>query len=354
MLLFMPGGGTGKPVLYVVESSSCMPCRQLQHAWTHTPGFAERIGSKFDVRALRWENAEHRAFAQQMGVTALPSFIAMSPSGQRLAMIEGFTSELDLLNRLGLRPLTRQISQQTQRPTSSQESTTPAQGVPSPQPRTSATDESARREIQRLEQSIQSLQRQLRDVGKAPESSAELQSLRKTVEELKAAATSQLQTQRPVTPILTTEPQSVRRSSGLMALALKAGATLLLPEVAIPTGAISIAATIGGWWLGRRRRNPRLGTAAPSGSDQHSVTVLRDTTTRQNTANHFIVKETEKVGEAYKEAIRRITAAYKSEKPGIVDVASQIEHVAQEILRGQSVTARDSQVPRPGLWTDED
>ncbi len=66
------------------------------------------------------------------------------------------------------------------------------------------------------------------------------------------------------------------------------------------------------------------------------------------------MKETDRVGEAYKEAIRRITAAYKSDKPGIVDVASQIEHVAQEILRGQTVTSRASTAPRPGLWTDED
>ncbi len=126
-----------------------------------------------------------------------------------------------------------------------------------------ARDEAARREIQRLEQSIQSLQRQLRDVGKAPESSQELQSLQRTVEELKAAAAktaaaagSQLQKPLPVTPILTPEAPP-GPSSGLLALALKVGTTLLLPEVAIPTGAISIAATVGGWWLGRRRRNQR-------------------------------------------------------------------------------------------------
>jgi hypothetical protein len=382
LLLLVPGGSE-KPVLYVVESDSCPPCRAFQNAWTNTPGFADLLRSRYDVKGLHWENDQQRARAQQMGVTALPSFVIFSRDGRRLGMIEGYSTEYALLTDLRLPPLTRPISQQRTQPQPSAQSRDSAatprgfstdrkannQGtdVPrSPESPRATADEAARREIQRLEQSMQSLQRQLRDVGKAPESSQELQSLRRTVEELKAAAAksaaaagSQLQNSLPVTPILTPEapPSS---TSGLFALALKVGTTLLLPEVAIPTGAISIAATVGGWWLGRRRRNQRQRIpdqsqdSASSGSEQNSVTVLRDSTTRQNTANHFIVKETDRVGEAYKEAIRRITAAYKSDKPGIVDVASQIEHVAQEILRGQNVTSRASTAPRPGIWTDED
>jgi prefoldin subunit 5 len=365
LLFFVPQND--KPTLYIVESDSCGPCRKFQDDWTNLPGFANRLRSAFDVRGLHWETPEQQSLARRLGVSSLPSFVVVTRNGRHLGMIVGYTHANVLLQELRLTPLQHTISQPRH--------VAPSQSTPSrdpaitprvvsedqrPRPAQSTADEAARREIQRLEQTMQSLQRQLRDVGKPPESSQELQSLRRTVEELKAAAAnaaeSQHQDQLPVTPILT--PDATRgEPSGLLALAIKAGTTLLLPEVAIPAGALSIAATVGGWWLGRRRRRlPEqwAPSAAASGLEQNSVTVLRDSTTRQNTANHYVVKETDKVGEAYKEAIRRITAAYKSDKPGIVDVASQIEHVAQEILRGQTVTARASNAPRPGLWTDED
>lgn len=132
--------------------------------------------------------------------------------------------------------------------------------------------------------------------------------------------------------------------------AAKTAVTIAAPQIAIPATAGMTALGFGLSWL-RRRRAARAGSGTTTVGQ--SVAVVRDTETRHQTANHYVVKEVDKGGEAYKEALRRTVAAYKSDRPGIVDVAGQIEHVAQELLRGQTVQARASQ-PRPGIWTDED
>ena len=75
---------------------------------------------------------------------------------------------------------------------------------------------------------------------------------------------------------------------------------------------------------------------------------------KTETQNHYVVKETDELGEAYKEAFRRIVAAMKGDRPGIVDVVKQIEHTAQEIIRGKRIKARSQAAPRPGIWQEED
>lgn len=362
LLLLVPNQAQQKPTLYVVESEGCPPCRDFARCWTNTPGFADRLRLGFEVRGLHWENAEQRAFAQTLGVTRMPAFVVVSPTGQHRGMIVGFTSENDLLADLRLPPLLRSISRSKEvlEPDTQPEAMpTPAPPRKDPDPPRPQVDNTARREIQRLESAIEAMREKLKGVGQTPDSSAEVRGIREEIEKLKAAAAAEAMklgkdviSQTPGGLIPLPEPAA---ASGLTAIALKAVATFLLPEVAIPAGALSVAATVGGWWLGRRRRKsrPQLQdqAAASSGSDQGSVTVLRDSTTRQNTANHYVVKETDRVGEAYKEALRRTVAAYKSDKPGIVDVAGQIEHVAQELLRGQNVETR-ANTTRPGIWTD--
>lgn len=391
-----------KPQLIVVHSQACGPCQVFAAAFVQSRMLRETLQSHFDVRQLDWDRPSERADAQRLGVERLPTFLVLR-SGRLVATHVGFAGAN---TPAALQPAVADLMRDLQvpwPPASGPPISAPNPGGESPRPESPQVrppeqtvppatdsrrssgliDEQAREGIAELkqqafrtrewqsetQQAVEQLQTQVGGIrADLSESSKSItEQIRKSQESTRSEVSSvsrQLQesvrrtidehtTRHDTTPQL--PPAEPPRQSGLGGWLLRIGLTAGAASLGLPVGAAGVAAGVVGWLIGRRRAR-RTAVPAASAADcstaAESVTVVRDTETRRATANHYVVKETDRVGEAYKEALRRVVAAYKSDKPGIVDVASQIEHVAHELLRGQDVQAR-STVPRPGLWTDE-
>lgn len=359
-----------KPQLIVVHSQACGPCQVFAAAFVQSRMLRETLQSHFDVRQLDWDRPSERADAQRLGVERLPTFLVLR-SGRLVATHVGFAGAN---TPAALQPAVADLMRDLQVPWPPATDSRRSSGL---------IDEQAREGIAELkqqafrtrewqsetQQAVEQLQTQVGGIrADLSESSKSItEQIRKSQESTRSEVSSvsrQLQesvrrtidehtTRHDTTPQL--PPAEPPRQSGLGGWLLRIGLTAGAASLGLPVGAAGVAAGVVGWLIGRRRAR-RTAVPAASAADcstaAESVTVVRDTETRRATANHYVVKETDRVGEAYKEALRRVVAAYKSDKPGIVDVASQIEHVAHELLRGQDVQAR-STVPRPGLWTDE-
>lgn len=361
-----------KPILLIVHAEWCPPCRMFDRVWDEDPEFKAALRRAFEVRSLDWDKPLEQAQAIELGVTNLPTFIVMR-GRLKIASSVGFTtsrSELDKVKAKLMQDLRVEWppSRQPVVPAPPVQPPDPRPAVPravDPQAAVPPVDQIAREQIEKTQQAIGSLEKRITESHESTRT--EIQSVTERIREIldrrleSTAERSEFSDLQSVEPEPSGVPVRSETSTKWISFLTKAGKVALVvaaPEFVIP-GSIGLTVLgVGAAWLkSRRRTKPRDDPVRENnqhGSLQGSVTVLRDSESRPNTANHYVVKETDRAGEAYKEALRRMTAAYKSDKPGIVDVARQIEHVAQEILRGQTVSARSQHAPRPGIWTDED
>jgi hypothetical protein len=103
---------------------------------------------------------------------------------------------------------------------------------------------------------------------------------------------------------------------------------------------------VGGRLLsGLMKSRPRPPTQ-PESTSQSAVFI--PSSSEAKTENRFIIKEVDLMGEAYKEALRRTSTI----EPRAIDVLKQVEHVAQEIIRGRNVSDRPKKSPQSGIWSD--
>jgi hypothetical protein len=96
---------------------------------------------------------------------------------------------------------------------------------------------------------------------------------------------------------------------------------------------------------GLMKSRPRPPTQ-PESTSQSAVFI--PSSSEAKTENRFIIKEVDFMGEAYKEALRRTSTI----EPRAIDVLKQVEHVAQEIIRGRNVSDRPKKSPQSGIWSD--
>lgn len=365
------GPQTERPVLFIVHSASCPPCRSLSADYNRNAAFRKALQSRFDLRQLDAGRQDQWAIAQSWGVTRIPSFVLQDTNGRRQPPIVGYFGPNDLLSRLST-PVTAPI------PTPTPQSSAPSPAR-SPVPVVPLVDTEARTRIEEISQTQEKLGENLTELHSSMNKSltrveGQVEDLKESIEETTDQMARQMQdshtqartetrselnqvrssientlTERLTSisnEISTARPPEKDQSAGssLFGGLIRTGLTGLLVSFGLPAAGAGLAVTVGSWlirrWLQRRR------TSATT------VAVVREDSVSRTTANHYVIKETDRIGEAYKEAIRRVVAAYKSDHPGIVDVARQIEHVVQELLRGQDVDARASQATRPGLWDD--
>jgi chemotaxis protein histidine kinase CheA len=120
--------------------------------------------------------------------------------------------------------------------------------------------------------------------------------------------------------------------------------TLAAPQFAIPLTAGLGAA---GWLWSKRKQ--RLAKAQPAprpqlGSNQNPITFFEPSATKIETK--YVVTESDVLGEAYKEAVRRVGNSHRERMPGIVDVLKQVDAAAQHIAHGARVVRRPSSEPQ--------
>lgn len=123
------------------------------------------------------------------------------------------------------------------------------------------------------------------------------------------------------------------RSLGRKALAT--GITLAAPQYAIP---LSIATGIAGCVIRRRQQRKAGQRPAALGSSSNPITMHEPAATKTETK--YVVTESDVLGEAYREAVRRVGNSHRERMPGIVDVLKQIDEAATHIAHGQRVVRR--------------
>jgi len=382
-----------RQTLYIFHAESCGPCRQLDRALRTDAAFKQALESRFCIHSIdmQTQRPSERKLIARLKITAVPAFVVLA-NGQEVTRVVGFWpgKKRELVAALSVRANPAVNGPQRTQP--------PQPKQPKQRPRQVEPEQSS--EIQRLLDSIDHLSRRLDDAegererlldqaeddrhqalqNQNQKHAAELKALRQQLrnaasahshESSKAEDAEQLdsifgssetlrdspaadapeQTAQPPPTNDSTASESGRSTLGWIA---RVGLMVAAPEVAILGSA---ALTVAGFFLGRwrerrRRRNGSRWSDPPISHDRTTVVRLPEQE-RTTTENHYIVKETDDVGEAYKEALRRMTATYKSDKPGIVDVVQQIDHIAGEIIRGRRVTDRPNKQPRPGIWDDQ-
>lgn len=83
-----------KPILYVVHSDSCPPCRIFDRTWTDQRSFRDALQDKFDVRELDWDVAGQKAWAIRLGADRLPTYFVVKDN-RLIAKHVGFAPSRD-------------------------------------------------------------------------------------------------------------------------------------------------------------------------------------------------------------------------------------------------------------------
>ena len=399
LFLFFPlvafGQDNRQRVLIIVTRDYCPPCAVFDRVYTIDKELREALHRAFDVRELDLCVPSQRIAAERMGVKAAPAFIVLR-DGKPVSSHYGFSATMevqsvnraivDLMDDLGVEwPVPRAAPPRksppsaprapAQSPPSNPRPEIPWKPVPLPTEQTGPMiDQVAREQIGQLDRKIDSVRSEVSDSSRRLQSQIE-QSTRDSkshfesvtnsikesikesslIERSKIIEREQPQPAKPE-PIEQTQPTEQTSSKWMQVLgwAAKTGLAVAAPEIALP-GAAGLAVLGFGWqWLkSRRHSRQRPAQSAPDRAPATPAVVRVDHERRQS-ENHYIVKETDKVGEAYKEACRRVAAARKSDQPGIVDVIKQIDHVAAEIVRGRTIVDRPNNAPRSGIWEDPD
>lgn len=384
-----------KPQLIIVHADWCQPCRVFDAIWLSDKNFRDALRDAFDVRELDWQVPTQRADAIALGTQRLPTYIVLRRN-QRVAMHTGFAGSMnarevdtaitELMNALHVEwPRVR--TRVNQIPTKPQPET-PRVVAPDP-PRVNAgpaVDQTARDGITKLasesrqlqeaqkqtQQAVQGLQSDVAEVRSQVSESREIlseqlkqshESTRSEIttitDRLKESIERTIEKAVPTTPPASTVPASeiaidetanistemqpgptASKWLNVLAWAGRTGLAIAAPEIALPGGALLTAAGFAVQMMRRRRaaRQP-----APLGHISNPI-VLSETT-GPKTETKFVMTETDVLGEAYAEAIRRVGNTHRESQPFVVDVLKQVDGVAQQLAHGRRVVRRPKTEP---------
>jgi thiol-disulfide isomerase/thioredoxin len=361
-----------KPILYIVHADWCPPCRVFDTTFTRNEEFQTALRRAADLRELDWEKPDERQFAiERLRVDRVPTYVLVR-DGQILSRHQGFTSSLaqasvneairDMMSRLNIEwPPAREQAKPAPR------------SEPRIEPRSvgPTIDQGARDAIQKLSSEVtesnESLRSQIESSSK--ESRTQLQTisetLQKSIESTRSSTREELQTiireriqaatgpnNSKATPDISTEIPGARSETTpsesaagpvaskwlrVLAWAGKTGLAIAAPEVAIPGSIGLTVAGLGLRWL-MKRKKPK-----PLGSVENPIRVADDGNVRTETK--FVVTETDVLGEAFKEAIRRVGNTHRESSPHIVEVLKQVDSAATQLAHGKRVTRRPAMAP---------
>lgn len=383
-----------KPVLLIVHSDSCPPCRIFDRVWQMDASFRDALRDAFEVKELDWDVPSQRNDALRLGVTRMPTYLVLK--GNRLiARHTGFAGSMNpaevdqaivrLMQALLVEwPRTR--TKINQNPSDQEKEIDRIFAPDSPRvPSGPAVDKTARdgitklasetRELQqsqkRTEQAVQGLQSDVADVRSQVSRSREILSeqikeshestrseittitdrLKETIERTILKADPENQATVPVSPVpdaaidgtnISTEMQPGPTASkwlAVLAWAGRTGLTIAAPEVAIP-GSMLLTAAGFALQVARRRRAARQ--PAPLGHASNPIIV---SDAGPKTETKFVVTESDVLGESYAEAIRRVGNMHRESQPQIIDVLKQVDSAAQQLAHGRRVVRRPTTEP---------
>lgn len=386
-----------KPELYFVRSDNCAPCRHFDRVFTTRPEFRRALEDAFTVRQLDWDKPKDYAAAVAMGVDRVPSFVAYRGS-RRIASHVGWTvssndAHIDQAIAALMRDLNVEWPPAPVRAPDPPRPALPAAGVDidarNAITRLATQTKQLQASQERTEQSVQSLERDMRDVKselnratsglqeQLKTSQTEVRSISQTLQQsIERLQSSHEKTQTEVSligpairktieqqlagslgptlksPLDALPPRSdisaeIPEGSGppstsgkwlsVLAWAGKAALTVAAPEVAIPGSVLLTAAGVAASWI-RKRRQP-----APLGTSSNPITIAEPAAVKTETK--FVVHESDVLGEAYKEAIRRVGNAHRENQPEVIELLKQVDAAAVQLAHGQRVSRRPASVP---------
>lgn len=389
-----------KPELFIIHSDTCPPCRNFDNVFTARPEFRRALQDAFTLRELDWANPADRRAAVAMGVDRVPAYVAFR-GPKKIAMHVGWTmSDNDAHIDQAIACLLRDLN--VEWPPASAPAAVRAPDPPRPALPAAGVDIDARNAITRLatqtkqlqtsqertEQSVRALERDMQDVKselnratsglqeQLKTSQTEVRSISQTLQQsierlqsshektqtevsaigpdLRKSIEQQLATMRaPQSPLDALLPPradisaEIPEGSGapstsgkwlsVLAWAGKAALTVAAPEVAIPGSVLLTTAGVAASWI-RKRRRP-----APLGTSSNPITIAEPAAVKTETK--FVVHESDVLGEAYKEAIRRVGNAHRENQPEVIDLLKQVDAAAVQLAHGQRVARRPSSVP---------
>lgn len=390
-----------KPELFIVHSDTCPPCINFDRVFTARPEFRRALQDAYTLRELDWGNPNDRRAAMAMGVDRVPSYVAFRGSKRIASHVGWTTSDNDAHVDQAIAALMRDLN--VEWPPAPAPAPVRAPDPPRPALPAAGVDIDARNAITRLatqtkqlqmsqertEQSVRALERDMQDVKSElnratsglqeqlktsqtevrsisqtlQQSIERLQSshektqtevssigpaIRKTIEQQLAGSLgptlkSPLDALPPRTDISAEIPEGSGPPStsgkwlSVLAWAGKAALTVAAPEVAIPGSVLLTAAGVAASWI-RKRRQP-----APLGTSSNPITIAEPAAVKTETK--FVVHESDVLGEAYKEAIRRVGNAHRENQPEVIDLLKQVESAATQLAHGQRVSRRPASVP---------
>jgi hypothetical protein len=385
-----------KPMLIIVHSDSCAPCRVFDKVYEIDPSFRCALNEAFDLKSLDWDVPSQRADAIALGVDRMPTYIVLR-GNRRVAVHRGFAMSMNAAEvDRAIADLCNSLHVEWPRPDRSRVNRAPAQPqqertrevapesprvIPGPTVDQVARDgitklASESRELQqaqqRTERAVQGLQSDVESVRSQVSESREIlsQQLKESHESTRSEIStiterltesmersifgeeSKQSSTVPVAPApgrpvdesnISTEIKAGPTASKWLAVLAWAGRTglaIAAPEVALPGSALLTAAGFAVQMMRRRRaaRQP-----APLGHSSNPIVISEAGPVRTETK--FVRTETDVLGESFAEAIRRVGNHHRESQPYIVDVLQQVDAVARQLAHGQRVVRRPANEP---------
>jgi thiol-disulfide isomerase/thioredoxin len=361
-----------KPVLFIVHADWCPPCRVFDKTFSADEEFQTALRRAATLKELDWDKPADRDYAiRWLKADRVPTYVLVR-DGRVVARHVGFTASIgpaaieeairEMMSRLNIEwPPAREQARPAPR------------AEPRVEPRSvgPTIDQGARDAIRNLSsevtESTKSLRSQIESSSK--ESRTQLQTisetLQKSIESTRTSTREELQTiireriqaatgpnNSKATPDISTEIPGARSETTpsesaagpvaskwlrVLAWAGKTGLAIAAPEIAIPGSIGLTVAGLGLRWL-MKRKKPK-----PLGSVENPIRVADDGTVRTETK--FVVSETDVLGEAFKEAIRRVGNTHRESSPHIVEVLKQVDSAATQLAHGKRVTRRPAMAP---------
>lgn len=374
-----------KPTLMIVHADWCQPCRVFDKVFEIDPVFRKALQDAFTLKSLDWQVPSERAAAVAMGIERVPAYVVLR-GNRRVAVSVGFAGSMNaaevdtaiagLMNDLHVEWPPAEAPQKSELKPPRMVAPDPPRVISGP-----AVDQSARDGVTKLASETKQLRDAQQQTQKAVEGlQVDVSAVRSQVSESREILSQQLkqshestrselttitdrlkqtiertilqpapivQAAPPISPVrdaridgtdISTEMESVPVASKWMSVLAWAGRTglaIAAPEVAIPGTALATAA---GFALQMLRRRRAARQPAPLGHASNPIVINEAGPVRTETK--FVRTETDVLGEAYAEAIRRVGNTHRESQPFIVDVLQQVDGVAKQLAHGQRVVRR--------------
>lgn len=367
LFLFFPlvacGQDSQRRVLIIVTRDNCPPCDVFDRVYTIDRELREALHRAFDVRELDLDVPSERLAAERLGVNKAPAFLVLR-NEKPVSTHYGFSPTMevssvnraiaDLMDDLGVEwPVPRaehprKSEPAPRRPAPEPQPEIPWKPLPSPEKAGPVVDQVAREQIGQLDRKVESVRSEVSNSAsklqskieqESRESRSQFESISQSIKESISLIEREKIIERPAETIEQPEATGPTASKWLKVLgwAAKTGIAVAAPEIALP-GAAGLAVLGLGWRWWKNRRRPR-----PLGSAENPIRFADPAEVKTETK--YVVSETDILGEAYREAIRRVGNQNRETAPGIIEVLKQVDAAASQLAHGKRVSRRPYVAP---------